>query len=79
VLSYDAERQMMELRPEPPLNDPEERKKIRGPLQFRRNPAGEPGAMTAFGLLYPSAVLAELADNVLHGLDRREPVSQSLN
>ena len=62
ALSYDAERQMMSLRSEPAINDPDERKKIRGPLQFRRNPAGDPGAMSAFGLLYPSMVLAEHLD-----------------
>ena len=74
VLSYDAERQMMSLRNEPAINDPDERKKISSPLQFRRNPAGEPGAMSAFSLLYPSIVLAELDPLML--LDGEGPISQ---
>lgn len=64
MLSYEAERQIMDLRPEAAINDAEERKKIKGPLQFRRNPAGQPAAMSAFGLLYPSFVLARELDPI---------------
>ncbi|MFN3219839.1 MAG: helicase-related protein [Acidimicrobiales bacterium] len=64
LVSYDAERRIMALRDEPTANTADDRKKIKGLLQFRRNPAGEPAAMTAFGMLYPSWELAEMGDPV---------------
>ena len=61
LVSYDAERQMMALRDEPVRNHPDDRKKIKGLLQFPC-PDGKPAAMSTFGLMYPSWTLAEIGD-----------------
>jgi hypothetical protein len=62
LLSYDAERRIFGLRPEPMKNTPEARQAIRGLLPFRRDLQGRPGAMNSFAFVYPCATFAEIAD-----------------
>ena len=61
LLSYEAERQMMH---EGGLTTPEERRRLGALLRFQRQSEGErnPGGMALLALMYPSTVLAELAD-----------------
>jgi hypothetical protein len=61
VLSYEAERQMMQARDPRARNTAEARRKIRSLLQFRVV-GGRPGSMSTFGLVNPSVALARLTD-----------------
>ena len=61
VLSYEAERRMMQARDPHALNTTTARRKIRSLLQFRVV-GGRPGSMSTFGLVNPSVALARLTD-----------------
>ena len=61
VLSYEAERRMMQARNTRAENTPEARRKLRSLLQFRLV-GGRPGAMSTFALVNPSVALARLTD-----------------
>jgi hypothetical protein len=61
VLSYEAERLMMRARLDDPLNTPDERKKLRTLLSFRRVD-GRAASMTTYLLIHPSPALARLTD-----------------
>jgi hypothetical protein len=63
VLSYEAERRMMQSLDPQAENTPEARKRRRGLLQFRRETDGlRLAGMPVLGLLYPSLTLAEQVD-----------------
>lgn len=74
LLSYDVERHVFGLRPEPMANTPADRKKIRGLLPFRRDLQGRPGAMNSFAFVYPSVTLARLGDPLTLARERGEPL-----
>lgn len=61
VLSYQAERHMMQSRDPKAKNTQEARRKLRSLLQFRRA-EGRPGSMSTLALMYPSPALARLTD-----------------
>lgn len=61
LLSYDAERRMMSSGSPPPPNTPEDRRRAGQLLRFTRS-KGRLTGMKVFGLLYPSAALAEIGD-----------------
>lgn len=61
VLSYEAERRMMQERDRRARNTQEARRKMRSLLQFRQVD-GRPASMSTFGLVFPSVTLARLTD-----------------
>ena len=69
LLSYDAERQMMQLGEASPANTSKARKGISTPLQFARNDKGKPAGMSTYALMHPSFKLSELGDPLRHARD----------
>jgi hypothetical protein len=61
LLSYDAERQMMQARNADSRNTSEDRQRLTGLLSIRRN-RDQPAGMSTFALLYPAVTLARITD-----------------
>lgn len=74
VASYEAERLMIKSSDATARNTPEERKKRRPLLTFRRE-AGKPASMSLLGLLYPCLTLARECDPLSMALKAREPLT----
>jgi hypothetical protein len=68
LLSYEAERRMMSSGRSPPLNTPEDRRRAGHLLRFTRS-KGRLTGMKVFGLLFPSAALAEIGDPLRHAAE----------
>lgn len=74
LLSYEVDRRVFGMRPTPVENSADGMKNVRGPLLFRRDPMGRPGAMNTFAFVYPSPTLATLGDPLAIARERRGPV-----
>ncbi|MDF1597627.1 MAG: DEAD/DEAH box helicase [Acidimicrobiia bacterium] len=70
LVSYDAERHMMNGAGEPAENTPEARTRIKPLLQFKTS-RGQFGGMSTFALLYPSPSLARLGDPLTFAAKKR--------
>jgi len=79
LVSYEVERRMFTAYDGDAANTAEARRKHRPLLRLARDEKGGPGGMSAVALLYPSHVLAEMADPLRHALEQRSgaPVDQT--
>jgi len=75
LLSYEAERRMIRMLDRSPLNTPEARRARRPLLTFTLS-QGRLTGMPVLGMLYPSAVLARIADPLVLSAFGQSPVSR---
>ena len=71
LLSYEAERNMMKLFDETAVNTAKQRENLRGRLEIARSSERLTG-MPVLGIMYPSAVLAELGDPLTYAVRQSE-------